>query len=304
MPHWTYDDGRSYTGSAATVGGKEYKTGRAYNWAAKLCRERKNRFLVVLCDTAVRKRGETPAEFEARFQPLPPEDKRAQLRLRSLPDGEEFDVRDCPLWAKDREPPQELTATDDFERGDFVVLKIQSVTNCRFEKMSDYDVGLLKKDLKRLELKGQGHAGAKLLPAPPSATEQTRLAGNDAFKGGDWARAAVLYTDALGMPGGKTQPAIYTNRAAAFLKLEKFDEALRDATAALQLDPGNPKAFLRRAQARAKVAKSVSDLEDAVLDVESALVYAPNDKTLAAEKDRLEELVAEESAGAANDVLF
>ena len=70
-----------------------------------------------------------------------------------------------------------------------------------------------------------------------------REEGNAAFRQGDWATAAVKYTASLDAQPGNS--GVLSNRAAAFLKLGKADQAAADAAAALALDPGNVKAAFR-----------------------------------------------------------
>jgi hypothetical protein len=72
--------------------------------------------------------------------------------------------------------------------------------------------------------------------------DQQREQGNDAFRTGDWATAAVKYTASL---DAKRAAPVLRNRAAAFLKLGKPDAALADAVAALELEPGHVKARFR-----------------------------------------------------------
>ncbi len=70
-----------------------------------------------------------------------------------------------------------------------------------------------------------------------------REAGNEAFRSGDWASAAVAYTNALtACPG---DPGSLSNRAAAFLKLGRHEQALADAQAAALAQPAHAKSHFR-----------------------------------------------------------
>eukprot|EP00434_Breviolum_minutum_P001228 symbB.v1.2.001075.t1/scaffold33.1/size517934/27 len=84
--------------------------------------------------------------------------------------------------------------------------------------------------------------------------ESLREAGNSCFRAGDFTAAeclsialvgdtvvtASLYSTALQTPGPGS-PRLFSNRAAARLKLAKWDEALQDIMEATKKDPANPK---------------------------------------------------------------
>ncbi|KIY66296.1 TPR-like protein, partial [Cylindrobasidium torrendii FP15055 ss-10] len=72
--------------------------------------------------------------------------------------------------------------------------------------------------------------------------------GNSAFKSGDWATAVGHYSAAI--IHDREDFTLPLNRAAAYLKLSKYDDADRDCTRVLELKPNNAKALFRRGQAR------------------------------------------------------
>ncbi|KAH9946033.1 TPR-like protein [Epithele typhae] len=72
--------------------------------------------------------------------------------------------------------------------------------------------------------------------------------GNAAFKAGDFPTAVGHYTAAF--IADPTNPTYPLNRAAAYLKLGKNEDAERDCDAVLRLDKKNVKALFRRGQAR------------------------------------------------------
>ncbi|KAI0768962.1 hypothetical protein BD413DRAFT_478204, partial [Trametes elegans] len=77
--------------------------------------------------------------------------------------------------------------------------------------------------------------------------------GNAAFKAGDFPKAIGHYTAAfIADPSNPTYP---LNRAAAYLKLGKNEDAERDCDAVLRLDGKNVKGIFRRGQARVALQK-------------------------------------------------
>ena len=86
--------------------------------------------------------------------------------------------------------------------------------------------------------------------------------GNAAFRRCDVAKAAACFTRSLELD--PTNPAVYANLAAAYLKAGAFQQAESSADSALLLDEGYVKAFHRRAAARTalgKLAEAEADLE-------------------------------------------
>ena len=80
-----------------------------------------------------------------------------------------------------------------------------------------------------------------------SPAEEHKAAGNDAFKAGDYLKAAAAYTKAI-----KADPAnhvYYSNRSQAFLKLSKVTKALEDAEKCISLAPDFVKGYHRKASA-------------------------------------------------------
>ena len=67
--------------------------------------------------------------------------------------------------------------------------------------------------------------------------------GNDAFRDGDYRAAARYYTVAIRMDS--SDATFFANRAAAYMKLQRYSMALRDAGAAVSRSPSWPKAHYR-----------------------------------------------------------
>lgn len=90
--------------------------------------------------------------------------------------------------------------------------------------------------------------------------------GNEAFKKSLWSEAIKSYSAAIKLGEQlehKELPIFYKNRAAAYLKLEQFNEALLDCNKSLELAPRDPKALYRRAQAHEGLEKYEEAYKDA-----------------------------------------
>lgn len=98
--------------------------------------------------------------------------------------------------------------------------------------------------------------------------EAKKKEGNDAFQRGANEEAAVAYTEALAVDPDNVSfnATLFANRAAAYSKLGKNQEAVDDCNQALELDPSYLKALLRRAQLYMNLEK----YEEAVRDYEKA----------------------------------
>uniref|UniRef100_A0A3B5MEY8 Zinc finger CCCH-type containing 7A n=1 Tax=Xiphophorus couchianus TaxID=32473 RepID=A0A3B5MEY8_9TELE len=83
--------------------------------------------------------------------------------------------------------------------------------------------------------------------------------GNDVFQEGEWTKSIEMYTEALSIADYADSEDIcvptsvleklYANRAAAYLNIGLYDQALEDCEKALQLNEGNCRALYRKAKA-------------------------------------------------------
>eukprot|EP01063_Lacrimia_lanifica_P031817 TRINITY_DN5323_c0_g1_i1.p1 TRINITY_DN5323_c0_g1~~TRINITY_DN5323_c0_g1_i1.p1 ORF type:complete len:550 (+),score=319.69 TRINITY_DN5323_c0_g1_i1:53-1702(+) len=76
--------------------------------------------------------------------------------------------------------------------------------------------------------------------------EEQRLAGNEHFKKQEYKEAIDLYSDAIKRNPGAH--AVYSNRAAAYMKMGAYDDAEKDCKHCLKLEPTFAKAVIRLAQ--------------------------------------------------------
>ncbi|KAG6861781.1 hypothetical protein C0995_012285 [Termitomyces sp. Mi166 len=110
-------------------------------------------------------------------------------------------------------------------------------------------------------------------------SEALKNTGNNLFQGGDYEAAVETYQEAIDEYGATA--VLYSNLAAAYLKLEQYDEAQDAATEALVLDPKMVKARYRRGLARKESGQYRAALIDfkAVLEQDSSRAEARNQLT-------------------------
>ncbi|GAB1520646.1 hypothetical protein RhiTH_003729 [Rhizoctonia solani] len=106
-------------------------------------------------------------------------------------------------------------------------------------------------------------------------------------KARDYPVAIGHYTSAILVDG--TDPTFPLNRAAAYLKLNKNEDAERDCTLVLKLQENNVKALFRRAQARVALGK----LQDARADLVAAAKAEPGNAVVRTEFTKVEALISE-----------
>ncbi|CAL8086450.1 unnamed protein product [Calicophoron daubneyi] len=103
-------------------------------------------------------------------------------------------------------------------------------------------------------------------------SKESRELGNVRFKEGKFMESVEQYTTSIRLT--PEDPVPYTNRAFAYLRLERYSSAEADCSAALALNPNCPKALFRRALARKNLAKS----SEAIADLEILLQSNPSNK--------------------------
>ncbi|WAR22060.1 TTC1-like protein [Mya arenaria] len=99
--------------------------------------------------------------------------------------------------------------------------------------------------------------------------------GNQLFRDGSYKSALRVYSRALRVcpiKFAKDRAILYSNRAACKMKLEMYDECIRDCTKAVDLHPQYLKAFMRRAEMYEKTEK----LDEALADYQKILELDPS----------------------------
>ncbi|KAJ6541939.1 hypothetical protein B0H19DRAFT_1175283 [Mycena capillaripes] len=122
---------------------------------------------------------------------------------------------------------------------------------------------------------------------------QEKEKGNAAFKAGDYPTAIGHYSAAI--HADRTDATFPLNRAAAYLKLGKNEDAERDCSTVLTLSKGNVKALFRRAQARIGMGK----LSEAQADLKEAVKLEPANQSVKLELNKVVELIQQAAAASA-----
>ncbi|XP_063227594.1 sperm-associated antigen 1 [Bacillus rossius redtenbacheri] len=91
------------------------------------------------------------------------------------------------------------------------------------------------------------------------AEAREKQKGNECFKAGEYVDALCHYTRCLQL---RESPDVYNNRAMAYLKLERYSEAIKDCDTVLTMDPDNAKAYYRRSSAYQKLSNFIQARDD------------------------------------------
>ncbi|KAF7287644.1 hypothetical protein GWI33_005992 [Rhynchophorus ferrugineus] len=124
-------------------------------------------------------------------------------------------------------------------------------------------------------------------------SESYKEQGNVAFKENKWDEALKYYTLAINNIKGEPKELgiYYKNRAAVYLKLEKYQEAVDDCNKSLHIAPDDPKALFRRCQAL----DSLERFEEAYRDATHIFKDDPSNKAVQPYLQRLHQIVEERS---------
>lgn len=105
--------------------------------------------------------------------------------------------------------------------------------------------------------------------------------GNEFYKAAKYQEAVAAYSKAIDLD--KTNAALLTNRAAAYLMLLSYKEAKEDCDAAIALDDTNSKAYFRKATAL----KGLGRIDEAITALEQGLQHDPRSATALKDKEAL-----------------
>uniref|UniRef100_A0A1B6CG96 Uncharacterized protein n=1 Tax=Clastoptera arizonana TaxID=38151 RepID=A0A1B6CG96_9HEMI len=136
------------------------------------------------------------------------------------------------------------------------------------DDIDEVELGELEKNLSDEELINKNKEAEKI-----------KLDGNEKFKSEKYEESKILYTEALKvcpLKFAKERSILHSNRAAAKLKLDMKESALKDCTKAIELDERYKKAIVRRAQ----IYESLEKLDEALADYKKAFDLDPNDRQL------------------------
>ena len=112
--------------------------------------------------------------------------------------------------------------------------------------------------------------------------ERSRLEGNDAFRRGDHALAANLYTASLdeAPPPSTMAAAVLGNRSATYLAMDRAVDALEDAERSVALSPAKSPYAAKSRFRLGNALVAVGRAEDARAAYRDALEHAPGDATI------------------------
>ncbi|XP_064949422.1 uncharacterized protein LOC135585439 isoform X4 [Musa acuminata AAA Group] len=132
--------------------------------------------------------------------------------------------------------------------------------------------------------------------ALPDAASEKEL-GNEYFKQKRFLEAIECYSRSIAL---SPTSVAFANRAMAYLKLRRFEEAENDCTEALNLDDRYVKAYSRRATARKELGKLKASLEDA----DFAVRLDPNTQELRKQYSEIKALYEKEVANRKSGALI
>ena len=131
-----------------------------------------------------------------------------------------------------------------------------------------------------------------------SVSGEVKGRGNEFFKAGKFEDAVEAYT--LALDADAKDHTVYSNRSAARMKLQQHGFAITDALSCVALAPTWPKGYFRLGMALAAVNKH----GEAADNLRKALALCPDDATIIAELDRVEQACAKSGGTAGRGYLY
>ncbi|XP_065844071.1 sperm-associated antigen 1-like isoform X2 [Oscarella lobularis] len=221
---------------------------------------------------------EKRTEIEDEMKSWEREMKETDARLKSRgPSGQRFQ----PI----RKPAPVEVERSGKEKGE----EEEEEDRARRIKSSDYrawdkvDVIEMEKEIEEMEEKKKAKKKSQeetteiptKLPIPTDPTERQVMAqrekakGNDSFRAGNYSESITYYTRSIDLDPLAVS---YNNRAMAYIKTKKYEEALKDVDEVLKIEPDNRKALHRRAQCY----RWKGRYDEAEADLERVLEAEPN----------------------------
>lgn len=179
------------------------------------------------------------------------EDLKSYMKPSATTTEDAFDMKQCNENLPDTDPPK---ANFDEECSEDEYTDAKDVCDTDFEELDDETLGGKHKDLTCEELEKLKEAATVF-----------KLEGNNCFKESKYIDAIEKYTFALNecpLKFSQDRAILFSNRAAAKIKIDKKEEAVLDCNKAIDLDPNYLKAILRRAQLHQQLYNLERSLED------------------------------------------
>lgn len=162
---------------------------------------------------------------------------------------------------------------------------VDDVSDDKSDKSDDYIDEVLLKDLE------VGYSEEDKERLQKEANEY-KLKGNEQFKNGEFRESCKTYTQALRicpLAFDKDRAMLYSNRAAAKMKLDLKEGAIEDCTKAVELDERYLKAYFRRAQ----LYEATDKLDEALADYKKIIELDPLHRDALYATKRLPEQIQE-----------
>lgn len=186
--------------------------------------------------------------------------------------------------------------------GDLESAKTDAMSALRIDPTNSEAMALIDQvqeaeELKKIKTPNESKIASSECHSVDAAAESIRLkdAGNEALGKEKFDMAIALYSEAINIDGSNM--AALNNRTLAYLKVNKFIDAERDATTLLDWErregkTPNVKALYRRGLARKNIGSSEA-LVGALDDFSALLEIEPSNKTAKSEKGKVAQLLSD-----------
>lgn len=120
---------------------------------------------------------------------------------------------------------------------------------------------------------------------PVESSESWKLKGDEFYRSKLYSKAIEAYSNAITNQVEITAN-FYSNRAASYLMIGSYHEALKDCDTAVNIEPNNPKIYFRRAT----ILKSLGRFDDSIKSLTDGLALDSTSATAKTELDSLNSL--------------